>query len=172
MTEEATVEEISPERAAELTAQLAGRGDVKAEELAKPREKSINWNKGVEEGDMLAGILERGDKILITGRAEPSYLMEIRDYTTKDLYVVWCSNYQLKKAIIDDAPKVGAFIVVQYHGKQPLDGGKSMNVFTVETEASDHPYWHGIDQAYFKKQAEKAAAPAQVPSFGPDEAPF
>jgi len=163
--------EVTPEQIAALQA----RGEIEAEEKSKPREKSINWNKTMQEGDMLAGIMERGGKVQTPTMEQPSYLMEIRDHETGDLYVVWCGNYQLKQAIIEKAPAEGGLVVVQYHGKQVLDNGRTMKVFTVEPERSDHPYWHDIDQVFWKKQqekGEKAAVQVQVPTYGPDEAPF
>ena len=49
--------EVTPEQIAALQA----RGEIEAEEKSKPREKSINWNKTMQDGDMLAGIMERGE---------------------------------------------------------------------------------------------------------------
>jgi len=155
-------------------AALKKKGEAEAEEKSKPREESKNWNKGRQEGDMLAGLLVRGDKVQIKGREDegPTYLMEIRDHETGELFTVWCGNYQLKQAVIDKAPAKDKLVVVQYHGRQPLDGGKTMNVYTVEPEEEDFEYWRGIDEAFWKKQQDKPAAPVARTQFGPDEAPF
>lgn len=151
---------------------LKKKGEAEAEERAKPREESKNWNKGRREGDMLAGLLVRGDKVQIAGRDEPTYLMEIRDHETGELWTVWCGNYQLREAIIEKAPAKDKLVVVQYHGQQEITGGKKMNVYTVEPEEEDFVYWRGIDEIFWKKQQQKPAAPVVRTQFGPDEAPF
>ena len=165
---------MTDEVAARIAA-LKAMGEDSAEKAVEEREPSKNWNKGVKEGDMLAGTLVRGDKVWIESRNEPTYLMEIRDHETKELYTVWCSAYMLNEAVIEKAPAENSLVVVEYHGKQEIGNGRTMNVFTVEVEAKDFPYWTEIDLAYNRKQAarlEKKANGSNAPSFGPDEAPF
>ena len=154
---------------------LKAKGDEAAEKATEEREPSKNWNKGVKEDDMLAGTLERGDKVWIESRGEPTYLMEIRDHETNELNTVWCSSYMLNEAVIEKAPAQGSLVVVQYHGKEQIKSGRSMHVFTVEVERKDFDYWLDIDRAYNRKRAAHAAkkqSQPDAPKFGPDEAPF
>ena len=152
---------------------LKAKGEAEAEESAKPREETINWNQGLQEGDMIAGILERGAMVPVGANKELRHLMEIRDHETKDLYTVWCGSFMLAQQVIDKAPKVGSLVVVQYHGKQESNKtpGRMFNVFSIEAETSDFEYWNEMTKAAYAKQQ---ATPTVVPavSFGPDEAPF
>lgn len=152
---------------------LKTKGEEAAEEAKKPREDTINWNQGLSEGDMIAGLLERGAMVPVGDRKELRYLMEIRDHETKDLYTVWCGSFMLEQAVIEKAPKVGSLVVVQYHGKQQSskDASRSFNVFTVEVEEADFEYWHKIEREARASQQRKPAVTPAV-QFGPDEAPF
>jgi hypothetical protein len=165
---------MTDEVAARIAA-LKAMGEDSAEKAVEEREPSKNWNKGVKEGDMLAGMLVRGDKVWVESRNESTYLMEIRDHETKELYTVWCSAFMLNEAIIEKAPAEGSLVVVEFHGKQEIGNGRTMGVFTVEVEKKDFEYWTNVDRVYNKKRfdqlAKKAAGP-DAPSFGPDEAPF
>lgn len=167
------VDRDADDTAARLAA-LKAKGDSAAEEAAKPREETINWNKGVQEGDMIAGTLVRGAQVKVKGETKMRYLMEIRDFTTKDLYTVWCGAYLLEQAIIDVAPAKDTLVVVQYHGKQQSNKNpdRSFNVFTLEAEESDFAYWDDIRAKARAEAASVTAAPAARQSFGPDEAPF
>ncbi|MEN8233753.1 MAG: hypothetical protein ABFR89_02380 [Actinomycetota bacterium] len=164
---------MTDEQQAKIDA-LKTKGEESAKEAVAEREQGKNWNKGLEEGSMLAGIMEYGDKIYKEGWESPRYIMAIRDHETAELYTVWCSAYMLNEAVIQKAPAKGSLVVVQYHGKEQLQNGRSMHVFSVETESTDFEYWENLDRAFNKKQAQKAAAPAAAsrPKFGPDEAPF
>lgn len=157
---------------------LKAKGDEAAEEATKEREPRINWNKGVQPGQMLAGIMERGDRVFKDGWDAPRYLLEVRDMETKELYTVWCGNYMLERAIVDQCPAPGSLIVVQFHGKEKSQSNpnRSFNNFTLESETSDVAYWQDVDQKFQMRQSRKSTSSigsaTTAPRFGPDEAPF
>lgn len=160
---------VTDDTAARIAA-LKAKGEAEAEQAKKPREETINWNQNLQEGDMIAGVMERG--AIVNMDDGPRHLMEIRDHETGDLYTVWCSSFMLREAVIEKAPKVGSLVVVEFHGKQPSqkDPSRSFNLFTLEAEESDFEYWAELSRQAFSAKATVQAAP--TPSFGPDEAPF
>ena len=143
-------------------AALKAKGDESAEKAMEEREESTNWNKVAEEGDMLAGVMERGAIVPIpddSGNPQPRHLMEIRDAETGKLFTVWCSSYVLKQRIIDVAPAEGTLVVVQYHGKQVNEKtGRTFKLHSLEADQTDHAYWNGLMRSYMAKQEAKAAS--------------
>ena len=151
---------------------LAAMKAASKAEAAKDTEKAETWRP--EPGDMLAGTLVRGDRIM-TARGD-SRIMVIHDEETDKDWTVWCSGKMLLDAVLEKAPAEGSLIVVEFHGKFPVQSNPSysFNKYTVIVDETDFEYWDQIDKRFRRKaQAnESTARVEQVESFGPDEAPF
>lgn len=161
------------ERIAALKAQ-ANKGDGD--------ERYPAWDVSkLDDGAVLAGVMIRGDHVM-TRDGKDARLMIIEEVGTDERYTVWCSSKMLRDFVIEKAPPVGALIVIEYHGKFPVQSQpdrKFNKIVAVTDEDPDFKYWDGLREVMQRKDAEFAAnapggAPAAMttPSYGPDEAPF
>lgn len=117
-----------------------------------------------EPGDMLAGTLVKGDHVM-TGNGD-ARLMVIHDEETDKNWTVWCSGKMLLDAVLEKAPAKDTLIVVEFHGKFPVQSNPSysFNKYTVIVDESDFEYWDKITKLYRRKAANSAES-AQIQTF-------
>jgi len=147
-------------------------------ESAVEEKRADTWKPSP--GDMLAGTVVRGDHIM-TANGD-ARLLVIADEETDKEWTVWCSGKMLKDLVIEKAPALGSLIVVEFHGKFPVQSNPSysFNKYTMEVATTDFAYWDKIDKAFHRKQAASVTETygGQVETFngsGEDEdleAPF
>ena len=126
---------------------------------------------------MLAGTVVRGDHVMTTNG--DARLIVIKDEDTDKEWTVWCSGKMLLDLVIEKAPALGSLIVVEFHGKFPVQSNPSysFNKYTMEVGTSDFKYWDEIT-AKFRRKAAASADTAQVQTFNGSgdeddlEAPF
>jgi hypothetical protein len=146
----------------------------KAEGSEEQQDRPETWKP--EPGDMLAGTLVKGDRVMTqNGDAR---LMVIHDEETDKNWTVWCSGKMLRDAVIEKAPALGSLIVVEFHGKFPVQSNPSysFNKYSVIVDETDFEYWDKIEARY-RRKAQANESSARVESFnGSDDdelsAPF
>lgn len=127
------------------------------EEQAQKRAEATTWkpHSNDKHPQILKGKLIDGD-IASTEYGE-TRVLTIEDAEGK-MWTVWCGGMLLKDAVITQAPKVGAGIIIKHGGlKQPQkEGGREYRMWTMATEASDFAHWKEA-----KDRLNAAAAAAQ-----------
>ena len=148
--------------------------EMKAASTAKAAEEQKRapaWKPS--EGDVLAGRITRIDHVMTSNG--DSRLMVVKDVEDNEEKTVWCSGKMLLDLVLELAPPVGSLIVVEYHGKFPVQSNPSysFNKYTmIVDEDPDFAAWDQVSAAYHRK-ANASANSAEIQTFdGPDEAPF
>jgi len=158
---------MSTDRLKEMAKESHEEGDAE-------QARAETWKP--EPGDMLAGTLVRGDHVMTTNG--DARLLVVHDEATDQDWTVWCSGKMLKDAVIEKAPAKDGLIVVEFHGKFPVQSNPSysFNKYTVIVDETDFEYWDGITKLYQRKAAASQDT-AQIQTFngsGDDDlsAPF
>jgi len=120
-------------------------------ESAVEEKRADTWKPSP--GDMLAGTVVRGDHVMTSNG--DARLIVIADEETDKEWTVWCSGKMLKDLVIEKAPALGSLIVVEFHGKFPVQSNPSysFNKYTMEVGSTDFEYWDKITTAYRRKAA-------------------
>lgn len=168
-----------------LAALEALKDKAKAKREEGDRPELPKW-KAVNPGDSLGGRLLSGEWVSTKYGETPVITVEEPDGTVKE---AWLGNAMLTSWINDEAPAIGATVLIVFDGKRPTkDPSIEYNAYTCVTDKYDYNHWL---ESYQKMQLKKAQFDAQNPAggrnpygnaeatppvqrtqFGPDEAPF
>jgi len=166
---------------------LKEQAKAKRQEASAERPDYPKW-KPVNPGDSIGGKLRTGEWVSTKYGDTPVLTVEKPD---GEIVEVWCSTSMLENWIRDEAPAIGATILIEFDGKRPTKDGQFMfNAYTCMTDEYDYSHWM---DSLMKMQAKKATyealnpagssnayggqnrpgnPPVQRTAFGPDEAPF
>lgn len=100
-------------------------------DLAVPEGQFVKWD---EPKTIVGTIKTRSKGTDLEGRTVANYAIELDD---GDVVMIGGAPYQIKKEAAAERWNVGDRIAVDFKGKEKLDGGKTVNVFEIQTQKAD-----------------------------------
>lgn len=100
-------------------------------DLAVPEGSFVKWD---DPKTVVGTIKSRSKGTDLEGRAVANYSIELDD---GEVVSIGGAPYQIKKEALDQRWNVGDRVAIDFKGKEKLEGGKTLNVFEIETKKAD-----------------------------------